>query len=1413
MEDIKTFNHGLNSDISPVSQQDDTYVDALNIELINDELQGSVSVSNSKGNKFQTDLWNTSRIQKVTLITPSNTNITIDGQTGSGVVMSTIKDLYDYITTDPAYTYLTVKYDIYYSGLNILFYPKRSFDLAISVGPGLTLDTNYIPAQDNLQVIGYGIIRNDIYLFTTNTKTTDPKNDPNEGYGFIWRLNYNNITFNSTDASLKLIYAGKLNFSTYWNIPQTGVVGRYENDLIQRLYWTDNYNRLRSINVADPQIGALDISLIDVTPSVAMDIPILKNITSAQGTAEIEIGCYQLAYKLSNTSGSTTQFSIPSNPVFVVNAAEDNQNSITNWKDYHGDVRGTKTTKRITWKINTLDRNFERIEAVVLFRDSKNSVPTITSFFNSIVNSDSIEITLDGNILESNNTTVVTLDEFNSLAALFTNCKTIGTKDNRLLLGNVRNELNEISDLEYDSRAYRFSALNSFKLINNKGLGVVTYTAPGDYTNIKDTSDAINPFNLLDTDPQYNNTVKYKADGTTIGGEGPNISYEFISMAVKADDNCNLSDPQPLPLFSTSPSNVTDRLSLNVYSRDKNNTDILQEYTNNFPTKINDGTKYPQMNSVLWGYQNNEIYRFGIQFYDKQKNPYTVKWIADIKFPDYFDTCLETNVIKEDNTPVGALQDHRIVFTPGVNSETYTMQLGIRFKVKIPANLTKKISGYSIVRVKREENDKTVIAEGIISNKMRDDGGGSYGLLAGSLSYNSANTNSNRLQFITPNMLDSSLAQPSSGMKLIISTVLNPSNSNTIVDIVGGNGPNKNFIYKLYNHLNGSSVGVLPYKANIAYSNLMGLNGVITYQSETYNNKRSSNSNNGNPAYLLIVDGVGISTNTLSDTQKLLAYIYNPIINQYNGNTYVNRGDNEYILCNHYRSIKTSSTDYNDNFILFGGDVINGIMDEERVSKNYSEITANSTTFLYPSKSPVNRELRHGRHPNVSLTDIFTTNQERTDYFYNTVYSTQNDIVKLYPKPADFISIANYDNRFYISEIKINGELNDSWSSFKANNYWDVDGTLGPINSCLLLGDKMYFWQDRGFGIIEINPRTLINDANSSTNSQITTGTGLPLQRHEYISTVVGTKHQGSTISSSGKLFWFDVNTKKIYTYSQGGETPFSDIEGMYSFLNKNITGNIQNIDKPTYKSEGTNPIGINGVVATYDYKRHKAIFTFHSGVNTGVGTASQNSFTIVINELLNAFTTRHSFIPRIYINDYKYIFSTNNNAGNDPSLRNIYIHDRGNYCEYYTIIYPTYIKFIVNDNPAITKVFDNIKYDSQVRIYDSFNKIYTNVNTDTWSRIRITNDYQNTDFQDLLSGDNIKRRERTWMLAIPRNRVLYTTSNSPNIYTDLSVGNKPFGERIRDKYIQVELEYSNVNSNREIILNNFRTSYRLSAR
>ncbi len=160
-------------------------------------------------------------------------------------------------------------------------------------------------------------------------------------------------------------------------------------------------------------------------------------------------------------------------------------------------------------------------------------------------------------------------------------------------------------------------------------------------------------------------------------------------------------------------------------------------------------------------------------------------------------------------------------------------------------------------------------------------------------------------------------------------------------------------------------------------------------------------------------------------------------------------------------------------------------------------------------------------------------------------------------------------------------------------------------------------------------------------------------------------------------------------------------------------------------------------------------------------------------------------------------------------------MHDSGDYCKFYGSVQPSTVRFIVNDNPQQTKVFDNFQYNSQATKLDVVNNTLTNFNDETWKTIRVYNDYQNTDFQSLTPTGNIKRKERSWQLALPRNRVLYTTSNSPNIFlsSELSTpNNKPFGERIRDKYITIDLEYDNQN-NYLLTTNNLKTQYRLSPR
>jgi hypothetical protein len=62
---------------------------------------------------------------------------------------------------------------------------------------------------------------------------------------------------------------------------------------------------------------------------------------------------------------------------------------------------------------------------------------------------------------------------------------------------------------------------------------------------------------------------------------------------------------------------------------------------------------------------------------------------------------------------------------------------------------------------------------------------------------------------------------------------------------------------------------------------------------------------------------------------------------------------------------------------------------------------------------------------------------------------------------------------------------------------------------------------------------------------------------------------------------------------------------------------------------------------------------------------------------------------------------------------------------------------------------------------------------------------------------------------------VLYVSSDSPNIYdvNELSSpNNKQFAERIRDKYVQVELDYDNANNNL-LKTNSITTIYRDSPR
>lgn len=1417
-EGFKNEFQSMNQDLARTKVPANAFFEAINFRPTTDKGLTDGALENIRGNIGLLSIPDIAAVQQIKLdlsiLGPISIQIVHNGvaitssTTFNLASTSTPENLYNFLINDVNFiSAFGTLYNLYYNNLFLILNPLDLLPVIITPTFGLIIDDDFVSAQQNLEVIGSTYINNDIYLLTTNNSSVTPgRNSIAESVGQIWRLSVNNVS--NTATPLELIYNNYLNFSTYNAIAPSAILGRYENSGIQRIFFSDFYNKLRSLNVSNPQAFALDVSLIDVVPAIDFDIPIMTNIGSAAGTAPIPIGCYQLAYKLSNVSGSSSSYSVPSNMIFVIpntssnpNASEELQTAGLNWDAYRGDVKGTTTTKRIEWTINSTDRDFERIEAVILIRETINGIPIIKRIFEGPITAKSETIIFDGDIYNSEDSINVSLSEYLAISNVFDKVKTLTTKDNRLIVGNISNFID--SELDYDARAYRFWAPANFNIIDVKGAPTATpylILTPSDYDLIAEDSDAIAPYNLETTDPLFDATAaisKFKANGMTIGGEGKNISYEFVSIAVAADKIVEPVSPQPLPIVSTNPDYTQTKLNLNVFYSDENNVDNLQEYPTIFPSNINDGMKYPQMNSIYIGYQNNEIYRLGIQFYNKSKNPFFVKWIGDIKFPDYFDPCLPSNNVFEDGTSTG-FSDYRKSFTlatpttHGAN-QAYVCQLGIKINVNIPSDLTNQISGYSIVRVKREESDKKVIAEGLISNTASQFGTAGFFVPTGDMSYDNPNTFKSIISFITPNILNSSLIVPGAGMKLRASSKFVPSNTLQSVDIAGGYATtNKNKIYKMY-----TQIPLLnSFERNILFGSLIGTNGTLIESGNTYWNQGwfiSGDEGQGNPAYILRLNSDIDPTAT--GTEKFFAYIYKETINQYGGDTYTDRGKNEYIMCSHFRSIKTKATNYSDSPLVFGGDVTNDIMDEQRMGVDWGSFptTHNSTLFLYPASSTVNRRLRHGASPNDSMEDNGPAG-DVTDYFYNKVYSCQNDILKFFPKPDPFISNSEHVNRFYISNVKINGEINDAWSVFPILNYWDVEGSYGPINGVSILQDQVYFIQDKAFGRLLVNPKTAIT---SVSGEEIQLGRGNVIDSHDYISVETGSTHQFSFLKSGNALYFIDARHNKMFQFSQGRPlNPLSDIKGMHSWFIKNIIGNLEVTDKPVY-SDST--IGINGIHGVYDYINDELYYTIARGEQTPTPPSGekppprQNYYTLVFNEKLGVFTGFYTHYPKNYITNNRSIISADPN-----NLQELFLHNFGDYGNFYGIENVSSITFTSNPNPEITKVFTNLMIQTDVQ--DGNTLIDTDSGAtpiqESFNLLQTSNNHQTSSLTTLTPGNNLIRFFRTWRTEVPRNSIS-AAYVSPNLFA-----------RMMDKWLQVKLSFQN-NNNKRLVLHNVVSFFR----
>ena len=486
--------------------------------------------------------------------------------------------------------------------------------------------------------------------------------------------------------------------------------------------------------------------------------------------------------------------------------------------------------------------------------------------------------------------------------------------------------------------------------------------------------------------------------------------------------------------------------------------------------------------------------------------------------------------------------------------------------------------------------------------------------------------------------------------------------------------------------------------------------------------------------------------------------------------------------------------------------------------------------------TPVIKGYLRQEEQNLSISGGSSTNAKILDaYFnaYNSVYSieTNSSGIGFFVKPDTIASGAGTitnDIRSYLSDVKINGEFLDSWTIFRSNNFYDVESDHGPINKIVNWKDEVYFFQDNGVGAYSINPRAV-----TTTTDGIPTelGSGAGFAHHQYISTENGSIHQWGVKTTDTGIYYYDATHSKIFKIGEGN-SPLSEIKGMHSFLN------VMNGDILLRKENGgDNPILGKGITMARDMINDEVLFSFHGRFTlrliddrvftyypgeyvyytTGLDTSyfivntqfttqasfpanqikvannctqitdadfitqltTRNNTTLVYDELAQQFSSLYSAVPPTYLENGNILLSPN-----PSSKANVFVHNKGNFGEFYGTVTEAYVKLVINPNADINKILRFLEFNSIVR-----DKTKTIDRTLTITAFRVQTQYQDTD-KTAYSIANVKRRFDKWRLKIPRDQL--STSRRG---------------RLRSTFFTLTLYYDNT-YNKELILNRIMSHY-----
>ena len=473
-------------------------------------------------------------------------------------------------------------------------------------------------------------------------------------------------------------------------------------------------------------------------------------------------------------------------------------------------------------------------------------------------------------------------------------------------------------------------------------------------------------------------------------------------------------------------------------------------------------------------------------------------------------------------------------------------------------------------------------------------------------------------------------------------------------------------------------------------------------------------------------------------------------ITPYGGQSFVNRLTNVYFGNGDYFK---ASDDWND---VYNGDCNIEIFEYTSMHKTYGVYTNNSDaelkfpsthmiTYSIPTESNIWTKFEYGWQFSVNAADNYASfiqeepaqiteayTQDDPQFVYNTVYNTQNT-----SRPHAIYDDLNKDDynktidtRVYYSDLKTNDEIIDSWCKFRSSNFIDVDQQYGPITDIYKFKNNLLFWQQKAFGILSVNERSITTD---NSGNDVILGDGGVLSRYDYLSNTYGMcKQQFCVASSNGGAYWCDTHNNVICMFNGENVVELSKQGKVQSLMNA--------------KADGS-----SGVF--YDNKNNELVFNVF-----------KDKQQIAFNEAIGKFTSVYTMPFEGYAEFFNGLYLINTVDDEVNIFHYDYMSDDGLKDTNRQFI-KCYVKYTVNQQPLVTKVFDNqsivTQEDLQGRpVYDK-DDYFSIDHKYTWKTpmIKSASTLENS----------ITLRENNHRFAIPRAGGLY-------------------GDRIRGKYMVCEI-------------------------